>query len=77
MAQTNYQTEQLPCGCLPGYRRCEYAEKLRTKMDVLWRENKHKGPRDPIWLEYDRMNDEYLEHVKMEPVARVREVDNA
>jgi hypothetical protein len=46
-------------------------------MDTLWRENKHKGARDPFWLEYDRLNDEYLEHIKMEPVARIREVDDA
>ena len=73
---TNFHQEQLPCGCLPGYRRCEYAEKLRMQIDSLWQENKHKNQRDPVWLEYDRLNDEYLQHIQLEPVARIREVDN-
>lgn len=73
---TNFHQEQLPCGCLPGYRRCEFAEKLRTKIDTLWRENKHKNQRDPVWLEYDSLNDEYLQHIQLEPVARIREVEN-
>jgi hypothetical protein len=73
---TNFHQEQLPCGCLPVYRRCEYAEKLRMQIDSLWRENKHKNQRDPVWLEYDRLNDEYLQHIQLEPVARIREVEN-
>ena len=73
----NFSGSQLPCGCIPGYRRCDEAEKLRTQMDCLWRENKHKSPKDPIWLEYDNLNDQYLEHIQIEPVAKIRKVENA
>lgn len=63
---TNFHQEPLPCGCLPGYRRCDRAEKLRTQIDTIWRQNKHKSKHDPVWQEYNRLNDEYLQHIRLE-----------
>lgn len=72
---TNFCQEQLPCGCIPGYKRCEHAERMQARMEAFYRANKNKSQHDPIWLEYDRMKDEYLEHIKMSPVGIIREVD--
>jgi len=68
---TNFHQEQLPCGCLPGYHRCPVAEEILQRKEAVYRRNKGKRPDDPSWQEYHDLNDVYLMHVKLEPVARL------